>query len=309
MNRSWLLLYLGLCLCTSCANSECVGAGKILEYTHVPKIIYLSDLTYQSDSLFSVFEDLSHRNRSYKYYICDCGDVRNFPIIYSHNLNKLPSVIKVSEDGLLSSVFPGDMDLVEWMKSSVMTDDMMDKFRCHHYMNNSSYNELEVFQNKFINLNDFYSCYLIFRLNAILNNLEEAEEYRERAINYYRNNPDPTKLLLFKELLASYNSEKPILVFDSLTIDIGELNEPGIYESIVKYKNFSPQPAIIIKAVISCSCIDISYDKIVPPYSEGVMRISYKVEGEKNNKDFERMIYLITNSQDEDIVIKLKGNY
>lgn len=296
----------------SCAQIENVNLDMMHTVSDKPKLIYMSDLHYKSDVLYKEFKAFARKNRHYDYYRCDCGDVRNYPLIYSHDIRNLPTLVIISEDGRTSDVLPKDSNVSQWLISPVLDEYKMEKFRCHDYINKLNEEDrscsAEIRKIK-LDLNDFYSYYLKSRIESLLGNVDSANFYINQSIRCYETDPDASKVLLFRELLTKYKSEAPVVVFDSLSVNLGVITSPGRYERTIKYKNYSPQAAIVLSAITSCSCLEVKYDKIVEPYSEGTLSIVYSADDIPHGSVVQREVYLITNAHKEDVVISITANH
>ena len=300
-------IFLMFLVMVSCVNLQKVYTDDLMKPTEKAKIIYLSDLNYRTDSLFFIFSEFEKKNRDYEYYFCDCGDARNFPIIYSHDIQDLPHILYVSSNGDCSEIVQDGEDLSQWVNTLAPKSDMMDKLKYHYFLDRQNEDQIRLLRPIFTD--SFYSCYLYFRLMQMNRKFECSEYFREQAIKYYEDSPDLSKVLLFRELLRDYNTEGPVVVFDSLSVDLGTLYKSGRYEIPLKYRNYSSQPLIILHSTVSCNCVEVEYDKIVEPNTEGMLKISYLAEGDPQGSAFERQIYLVTNSHNEEILITIKGTY
>lgn len=296
----------------SCTQIENINLEMMLKGSDKPKLIYMSDLHYKSDVLYKEFKAFSRQNRNYDYYRCDCGDVRNYPLIYSHDVRVLPTLVIISEDGTTSDVLPNGSNVSQWLNSLSFDGCKIKKLKCHNYLNELKGDNVTIdneIRNVRLEPNDFYSYYLKFQIESLLGNVDSANFYISKSIQFYESNPDASKVLLFRELLANYKSEAPVLVFDSLSVNLGEIASPGKYETVLKYKNYSPQTAVVLSAITSCSCLEVKYDKIVEPYSEGTLNIVYRVDDIPLESVIQREVYLITNAHTENFTIIINAKH
>lgn len=99
------------------------------------------------------------------------------------------------------------------------------------------------------------------------------------------------------------------IVFDKIEHDFGNIDHklPKV-ECRFEFTNDGTKPLVITKALTSCSCTKVSYDKKpVPPGGTGVVTVVYEV----NKKDagvFYRVIEIYSNSVDKRNNIIIKGN-
>lgn len=108
--------------------------------------------------------------------------------------------------------------------------------------------------------------------------------------------------------LSIWGQEKAKLVFQTKTIDLGEINSkesPEINVNFV-FSNAGKEPLVIHKAKASCGCVTPSWSKSpIKPDGKGIIKINFNTKNQKGI--FNKNIFIESNSVDDVILLKIKG--
>lgn len=280
------------------------------------KIVYISGLDYATDSLYK--ELSSHINKSFKqydFYVCDSAMPDTRAILQSFSIDTLPAIIRLSCHSVAQVYNPTSTDLKSWLSQDIVhfsnSKQNFDFYRLRLYFAIKN-NDLKEIESLLIELEEddtFYSLYLRYNAYMMLDNQIAYSECRDKAISSYIQNPERRNGLLFRELIEGYQTEYPIVLFNSLNVNLGNLTEVGQYSYSIKYKNISDVPFIIVDAISSCGCIEVKYNRILGPYEESSMEILYNLEEKDLGKQIDRHVQLITNLNPSYLNISICGTF
>lgn len=307
MNKTFILCVAVLFAvsCSSTVSGHMIG--DVLSADGA-KLVYVSKFDYKDEDLYDSF--IKYRSKNENCFYCDVGIADNLPLLYAFQFNQLPALIKISEDNHCSDVMFGKSVPEHWLESAISLNDDTDKIMLvtlHWAIDSNDVNHVSSILTT-ITPSDFYSYYLFYRGYELLGNDALAKEYRDKAIIVYEENPLLSYSILFKELVSG-DEECPIVALETRNLEFGEILEPGRYTKSISYKNYSNQPAIIVNAIPSCSCLDVEFDNIVEANEIGHIRISFIADEKPKRQEFRKTIYLVTNFQTSDICLTVEGVY
>lgn len=305
-----IIIYLHLLfLFSSCKPGiDYLTLSRLVEESDKCKVIYVSDIGCE-DSLYRQFMQLHEEyNREYEFYRFDCGLRENMHLLYAYNIESLPAIIIITPNGICDtkddSVSLEDWEVVTVNNGGVGNDLL------HLYCAIESGNENRAYElrSKLDTENSFYYHYLLYKY-AVVFCKNDAITYLRKAIQTFIESPKNNQTMLFQELAHMIPAESPIVVFDSLHIDVGSINHYNESSYVFHYKNYSEVPFIILQSVVSCPCLTINFPKITDPYEDGDIEVSYKPDKTPDSGTFLREIHLITNSSESPIILTLSGKY
>jgi hypothetical protein len=97
--------------------------------------------------------------------------------------------------------------------------------------------------------------------------------------------------------------------FERTEYDFGDVpHNTKKIEYRFEFTNAGSEPLVITRALTSCSCVKVSYDKQpVPPGEKGTITVAYEVS-KKEPGVFYKLIEVYSNSVDRRISLIVKGN-
>jgi Protein of unknown function (DUF1573) len=99
-------------------------------------------------------------------------------------------------------------------------------------------------------------------------------------MEYYRQSSDNTTGIDAKTFIKTFHHVMPIMVFDSLQIDAGNLPEGPAYLYSFRFKNESKFPLSVRQCQSSCGCVIATWPKEpIAPGHEGVIEVNYNTQG------------------------------
>ena len=118
-----------------------------------------------------------------------------------------------------------------------------------------------------------------------------------------------TLLLLLATLGLWAQSVRPVMVFDSVSHNFGDVPRKG--GDLVKefrFVNKGDAPLVIKKITKSCSCTTVNYSrKPVMPGQSGVISIKYEPHKVEEGV-FNRVIQIYTNASNKARILAIQGN-
>ncbi|MBQ3250969.1 MAG: DUF1573 domain-containing protein [Bacteroidales bacterium] len=310
MNKIQIIV-LALFLVSCAQNQRFSEVCSILNHqTTKSKVIYISGLGYASDSLYIQLKNQAKSVKHNDYYICDAALPDSRAMLNSFSISTLPALIRISSDNQIADVYNASLyNLDDWLLRGTINESALGLSRLKLYaaLENNKFKDIRSLLSEIETDYSFYSLYLRCKSYLALNELSEYEKYRDKAISSYIQNPEHNNVLLFRELLDGYQSEAPIVIFDPLNINLGNLTEVGRYDYVIKYKNFSAVPFIIMDAISSCGCVKVNYNKVLDAYAEDYIQISYTLEEKDLGKPINRSVQLVTNLNPSYLIINIIG--
>ena len=118
-----------------------------------------------------------------------------------------------------------------------------------------------------------------------------------------------TLLLLLASLGLSAQSVRPVMVFDSVSHNFGDVPRKG--GDLVKefrFVNKGDAPLVIKKITKSCSCISVNYSrKPVMPGQEATIKVKYEPHKVEPGT-FHKVVQIYTNESKDVRLITIQGN-
>ena len=118
-----------------------------------------------------------------------------------------------------------------------------------------------------------------------------------------------TLLLLLATLGLSAQSVRPVMVFDSVSHNFGDVPRKG--GDLVKefrFVNKGDAPLVIKKITKSCSCISVHYSrKPVMPGQEATIKVKYEPHKVEPGT-FHKVVQIYTNESKDVRLITIQGN-
>ena len=118
-----------------------------------------------------------------------------------------------------------------------------------------------------------------------------------------------TLLLLLASLGLSAQSVRPVMVFDSVSHNFGDVPRKG--GDLVKefrFVNKGDAPLVIKKITKSCSCISVHYSrKPVMPGQEATIKVKYEPHKVEPGT-FHKVVQIYTNESKDVRLITIQGN-
>ena len=116
-------------------------------------------------------------------------------------------------------------------------------------------------------------------------------------------------ILVMMAVCAWAQSSRPVMVFDRLTHNFGDVPRKG--GDLVKefrFVNKGDAPLVIKKITKSCSCTTVNYSrKPVMPGESGVITIKYEPHKVEEGV-FNRVIQIYTNASNKARILAIQGN-
>lgn len=108
------------------------------------------------------------------------------------------------------------------------------------------------------------------------------------------------------EVEAAASVDGPVMTFETMEIDYGNIEQDSDPYRIFKFKNTGNEALLITNARGSCGCTVPSYSK-APVEADGTSEIKVRYDTHRLGQ-FRKRVTLTTNAGSDPIVITIKGN-
>lgn len=147
---------------------------------------------------------------------------------------------------------------------------------------------------------NFYCRTLLARYYEKTHRNDSAQREWERAAILYEYNPDKITEPLYIEAMRKINDTLPHILITPRLIDIGTIPAESKVNRIVTISNYGKRPYILYNVRPTCSCVKVTYSRIIKPNTKDTMVVSYLADKEPG--PFEQRINI--NSKHNIITIK-----
>lgn len=250
---------------------------------------------------------LSDEFKDYEIYACDITLPENIHANYIYDFEQFPSFMIVNSDSGIVDIASAQ-ELATWQyitqKRHRHSCESYTLYKFYKAIKNSSYEEMRCYIDTIRTFSDnFYKNYLGFKASLMLND-DMQDFFFDNAIKSYIEKPDPRYSLIFSELLESRNSNcAEILIKED--IDIGEIPRNETKEYKLPYINVGKEPLYFFNVTVSCNCVNVIWERVTDPGMTNEMTIS--ISANNNIGNFERSIFVTTNTLEGGVLINLHG--
>lgn len=154
---------------------------------------------------------------------------------------------------------------------------------------------------------DFYNNYLGHKLAVKLQNDSLANHYKKEAVHFFENQNTPLYTALFLDLTKKDSDNTAIIELEPMIVDFGTIPADDSKTMSVKISNTGTSPLVLLNITLSCSCMDLKWDKKpIPAGSESYLQITYNAD--KNKGEANKSIYVMSNASNGNKTLSIKAS-
>lgn len=176
--------------------------------------------------------------------------------------------------------------------------------RCNDDTSKETINEIIDNLQKLASIDKVMTSFFLLQLYRIL----EDKDSQNKLEAELRNNTTLLKYDCYQPLLESLPQrvEAPRIYIPEKVINLGAIDQHSTKEKSINITNTSKTELQLYRIAVSCSCIEASYNRVIPPEQKDSIRIRFHADDDVG--DFSKYIILTTNSMQKNIRLTIKGS-
>lgn len=278
---------------------------------------------------------MSKYSEYYRFYFCDISTKENEHVNYIYRLENIPTAILVSHDGIVRYILDSDLEpesmnkiceisdsylqgvIPEFANENFkITDHALVEMLAETYSMHQLYKkgDKEDIRHNIVSFEKtikaepyFYNLYLASVCYTNIGEGKKSEIYSQKAIDWFEQEKSILYTYLCMELIKDMNpSELAKMSVECQNIDFGEIPAEKNSKKIIRYTNVGSSPLVIIGANVSCSCVNLEWNRTLDPGESGEIVIEYIAGADKG--PFYKTVLLIVNTLEGSIMFSIRGN-
>lgn len=219
-----------------------------------------------------------HGRKEDRFYYIDISLPANRELQYIFTFNRLPSVLSLDAKGNIVYIEDADgIHQVDSCKSNYYTSILRAYLSLSSTAPDADLID-KLVKNKDLKSNPYANILLARAYDKLCKN-DIAEGYWHKAASIYESSPDEILERLYIDALRRLNDTLCHIVFNPTNIVLDDVRIGSEQEVKIQVTNYGNRPFLFTEVIPSCSCVRVSYPRIVRAGTSDTLTVKYLPDG------------------------------